>query len=487
MEHAPKIVRDRLRASAVAVDHPDADVLTAFSERTLPERERNQVLGHLAKCTDCREVIALALPADEPTLAVVHPTRGKWLTWPRLRWGLVAAGVIVVGSFGVLRYERSMHPAAIAGYVSSRRDAVAKEAKNQPAPIPSVAEEAQTQKTMTVPAAPSSAVPRPNATAEPKREFDRLEASDEFHGALRDQNVLVADSAGGTRLRSQALPHGPKPPVQQWQQNAMASTNNYADSSQSQLPVAPPPFAKQQAGNGVLVTARPPAPSATAPSIGGPVSVDNKAQTLDSLAANGRSTSLLVPSGSNSGAEVARAKPADTTVNAPQAQAAAAYTVSAAEGSNFSPSGSLVAESARWAINSAGGLQRSLDQGKTWQDVDVNSGAGDYEAKSLPLAMKSSRAKAPAKDKAESKVKPIVFRAVSANGPDVWAGGSETNLYHSTDSGGHWARVLPSWRGIELSGDIINLQFADTQHGRIITSSAEIWTTADAGQTWDKQ
>lgn len=465
------------------MDHPDADVLTAFSERALSEHERNQVLGHLAKCAGCREVIALALPAEEPTLAVVHPTRDKWVTWRRLRWGLVAAGVIVVGSFGALRYERSTHPVTVAGYVSSRMDAAAKEAKNEPAPVPG-AEEAQTQKTMTVPAA---AAPKPNATAEPKREFDRLEAFDEFHGAPRDQSALVANGASGARLRSQALPHGPKPPVQQWQQNAIANTNNYADSSQSQLSMAPRPFAKQQAANGLLVTARPPPPSTPAPSVGGPVSVDNKAQTPDSLAANGRSMTSLVPAGSNSGGEVARAKPAETTANAQQAQAAAAYTVSAAEGSNFSPSGSLVPESASWAINSAGGLQRSLDQGRTWQDVDVNSGAEDYEAKSLPLAMKSSRAKAAAKDKADSKAKPIVFRAVSANGPDVWAGGSEGNLYHSTDSGGHWARVLPSWRGIELTGDIINLQFADTQHGRIITSSAEIWTTADAGQTWDKQ
>jgi photosystem II stability/assembly factor-like uncharacterized protein len=48
-------------------------------------------------------------------------------------------------------------------------------------------------------------------------------------------------------------------------------------------------------------------------------------------------------------------------------------------------------------------------------------------------------------------------------------------------------KIIPSWRGIELTGDILNVQFADTQHGRIITSGTEIWTTADGGQTWDKQ
>ena len=88
--------------------------------------------------------------------------------------------------------------------------------------------------------------------------------------------------------------------------------------------------------------------------------------------------------------------------------------------------------------------------------------------------------------KTKTKMRPIVFRAVSANGPDVWAGGSEGNLFHSTDTGEHWVRIVPSWRGIELTTDILSLQFADPQHGRIVTSTAEIWTTADAGQTWDK-
>jgi photosystem II stability/assembly factor-like uncharacterized protein len=119
--------------------------------------------------------------------------------------------------------------------------------------------------------------------------------------------------------------------------------------------------------------------------------------------------------------------------------------------------------------------------------VDVTGRVGAASPSNLELAMKTRRAKVLAKDKADAKTAPIVFRAVSANGQDVWAGGSEGKLYHSTDAGNHWVRVVPSWRGIELTGDIMNLQFADPQHGRIITSATEIWLTADAGQTWDKQ
>src|SRR5215472_19210117 len=102
MENVPKIVMQRLQAQTAAVGHPDADLLTAFAERLLGETERNHVLEHLAGCRECRDVVALALPAEQPVIEVARPARGLWLTWPRLRWGLAAAGVIVVGSLGLL-------------------------------------------------------------------------------------------------------------------------------------------------------------------------------------------------------------------------------------------------------------------------------------------------------------------------------------------------------------------------------------------------
>ena len=66
MQNVPKIVRDRLQAAAPAVNHPDADLLTAFAERSLPEHERTVVLEHLARCGDCRDIVALALPEPSP-------------------------------------------------------------------------------------------------------------------------------------------------------------------------------------------------------------------------------------------------------------------------------------------------------------------------------------------------------------------------------------------------------------------------------------
>ena len=77
----------------------------------------------------------------------------------------------------------------------------------------------------------------------------------------------------------------------------------------------------------------------------------------------------------------------------------------------------------RWTISDAGALQRSVDGGQTWQDVTS----------------------AAANDATNSTLK-IIFRAlsVSTNASEVWAGGSDATLYHTTDAGNGWLRVFPS-------------------------------------------
>ena len=108
MQNVPKIVRERLKAPAGnhSQAHPDANALTAFAEQSLAEGERAVILDHLARCGDCRDVVALALPAIERVEAAVRrPARG-WFTWPVLRWTFVAAGVLAIAGLGVVRYQR---------------------------------------------------------------------------------------------------------------------------------------------------------------------------------------------------------------------------------------------------------------------------------------------------------------------------------------------------------------------------------------------
>jgi len=105
---------------------------------------------------------------------------------------------------------------------------------------------------------------------------------------------------------------------------------------------------------------------------------------------------------------------------------------------------------------------------------------------SMELAIASNKAGTTRKDKKATSTAPV-FRAVAANGADVWAGGTAAILYHSSDAGAHWVRVVPASESATLSGDILSLEFADAQNGRISTSTGEVWSTSDNGQSWKKQ
>src|ERR1051326_4587131 len=78
-------------------EHPDADLLSAFTEHLLSGQERERVLTHLAACAACREVVSLALPQEAEVVEAGAPA-GSWFRWPVLRWTALAATVIVVGA-----------------------------------------------------------------------------------------------------------------------------------------------------------------------------------------------------------------------------------------------------------------------------------------------------------------------------------------------------------------------------------------------------
>jgi hypothetical protein len=109
----------------------------------------------------------------------------------------------------------------------------------------------------------------------------------------------------------------------------------------------------------------------------------------------------------------------------------------------------------RWTLSPEGAVQRSGDSGKTWQAVSVAPGA--------------------------------TFRALSAMGVNVWAGGKAGALYHSADSGQTWAKLEPAAGGKKLDQDILHVDFSDPLHGIVNTANGEVWTTSDGGQTWQRK
>ncbi len=468
MHTIPKIVRERLKATTPAVNHPDADVLTAFAEQALPAAERNAVLDHLSRCGDCRDVVALALPATEATEIAPSPASSGWLTspgftWPTLRWGFVAVGVVAIASIGILQYRRRVAPETMAS----------KQAPHYAPDYEVAANEARTQP--------------PAATATPAPAEKRDEARAIPHTSLD------SGSAGGTSLAlTESKPRAPAgvPPRVHVPQttngisgsvlggpvlHGSVAANAWQQQGQSQgqqdLGLAAPSAAKKEQTAELSKT----------------VPVPTVSETVE---VQGQSAAVAIDQSEEaklSDQGVAKAKPAATTqANAP----APAPKLASPPAAQFDRMQAFAVPLPRWTISATGTLQRSFDQGNTWQGVDVSSvSALSSNLVSRDLDAKTSRLKAKDADKETLKQETTTptFRAVTATGPDVWAGGSDGVLYHSLDAGTHWTRVVPSAAGVLLSGDIVSLEFSDARHGKITTSASEVWTTSDDGQTWQKQ
>jgi hypothetical protein len=429
MRNVPKIVQARLPRASDEI-HPDADLLTAFAERSLGESERGQVMEHLARCGDCRDVVALALPAIDDAVPASSSNSNvrsgslipTWLTWPTLRWGVVTAGIVLVTSVGLLQYkERTQQNAALIPGPAQHE-----EKASAPLQSPQHYSDVAEQATVMGPEMAKQIPSRPMGRA-----------------------------SAGRGIRTDAL--------------ALAQTPNEASGVRSLNPAAPSPSilaAHPVDGSGASQMGMVHAESARM--------ADQSEQRL----AQNQTQPLLQKQGANS-LDVVKAKDSvEPQAGSSVAPAVAIPNLSLQNGLRAFP---------RWAISSSGALQRSSDAGKTWEEVDVSETApanAMQTESTMELKTQYRNKKAGKKDQANPVV---IFRAVAAVGPEVWAGGSSAMLYHSLDSGSHWTRVVPLEANGALTGDILSIEFLDPQHGTVATSAGEVWLTSDDGQVWHKQ
>jgi hypothetical protein len=345
MEKLPQSVLKQLQGSmGESGPHPHPDLLTAFSENSLPAQERTSVLDHLARCKDCRDILAIAasaaeFPVESKTLPAAGFAPSPWFVWPAFRWAALAAGVLIVASVGILQFGHKGQTRQLASNSLSNGtsfNATVHPSSEVAEPLPNHALDAQKTPTASQRSALRS-VPKSGPQSGSHRELDSEPA------------------------QAQLAENQPVPPLSQ---------DNSRDVVKAKNPVA-------SQANKAFATVSPQIP-----------------------------------------------------VPAPA--------------------------SLRWAIN-AGVLQRSGDEGRTWQTVNPSAGF------------------------------PAEFFAIAVNGADVWVGGSAGSLYHSRDSGAYWIAVTPSINGTSLTGNVIGIQFSDPQHASITTSTSEVWVTSDAGQTWAKR
>ena len=77
---------------------------------------------------------------------------------------------------------------------------------------------------------------------------------------------------------------------------------------------------------------------------------------------------------------------------------------------------------------------------------------------------------------------PVTFRVVATVGNNVWAGGSDGALFHSSDGGHAWSRVALAGE----QGAITSIHFDTAKQGSLTSDSGATWTTSDGGQTWGR-
>ena len=423
MQDLPKIVRDRLNSTSAqtgghpAPGHPDADLLAAFAEHSLPERERARLIQHLANCAECREVLTLAQPPLEHVTAVMHSP--GWLSWPVLRWGTVLALVAVVGAAVLLRHDSGPASQPNGGEMDART--ASRDHSHQPAVSgtlarqPAVAEMPTNELKNTLNSRPEKDTSK-TATADSKmrlKEADGTSRADKIPARSTDGLKSNYGVAAQTGAELAAAP--PPAPL-----DKKADQENQQAQDKQVTPYS--------AANAVQETGT---VNSAAPALKADEVVPGKAkEPLSKSKTEGTGTAGSIGMLSNAVADSARTQNRRVAFQ------------------------NLIPPIPRWTISSDGSLKRSLDAGKTWQKITVD----DHAA----------------------------FRAVSALGPDVWAGAAGGVLYHSGDAGEHWTRIKPAVNGSSLTADIVSLEFTDTQHGKLTTVNGETWTTTDAGQTWQK-
>jgi photosystem II stability/assembly factor-like uncharacterized protein len=114
--------------------------------------------------------------------------------------------------------------------------------------------------------------------------------------------------------------------------------------------------------------------------------------------------------------------------------------------------GTATVESVRphWRINDLGQLERSFGNG-AWQPMPT------HETSQLHV--------------------------VSVFGSEVWAGGENLRLEHSSDNGATWESIqLPAKNGYNHA--VAHIRFQTPQAGRIDSDDGTSWVTNDGGRTW---
>ena len=419
MAEIPKIAQRRLQNEQLGAEvaHPDADLLTAFAEQALPARERDQVLAHLYRCTDCRQVAALAGAAvAEPELVAApklvdrKPGRSFWSLRP-LRWTAAAATAAVVLSAVWLnrpqRTELIAPPAPVATLQNSPRSdaSVPLENASDKGPLtPDGRTQIELLRSKSGPASPA----RPAGPVAKDRGADESVVKKEGEVAARAE--ISKDQVELLRPANEPARQAIGGPIRM---------------TGGALKAKSAPLEEKVAANDATV---PPRPSAASPEI----TMTYSRQTAAELAP----ADQVAESQANGSAS---ATPRDSASHVRVGPMATPLPNDQASLATLQKSLDLKSAGTLWRVSSSGELQQSTDSGQNWRTA-----LGEHPSK---------------------------FKAVASAGATVWAGGDDGALWSSLNNGLTWRKLAPSVDGHSPRGTVENIQLAAPKNVTFRTSA----------------
>lgn len=389
-------------------NHPEAEALSAFAERALPAHERNHVLAHLAVCSRCRQVVALARQAEEfespalvaaaaaaPSLAttVAHRRTAWWRNW-HFAWIPVAA---LVATVSLVAYIHIVHIDRIAELARINPPAVSQIEALSPSPALSQNETAPASSAQSAPPSESkqqNPSPPPSAKSQPHLpSFTDAPAPPEPKAAFAGAAAAPRSPLPAPRALSSEQAPAPPPPPSATQTVTVASDQPAPETASAQQFVSLQPTLK--AANSPL-RATPPPPATPLSSPASPAAPQLQAEREKKFTDFNRqvettetSDHLSAARANPQSASVGAAVSASNTSGAAHAQPAASnHTSIASFGSALGhlsaagtagtpihlPSGLALASIASsgpllLAIDNSGALFLTQDSGVTWRQV----------------------------------------------------------------------------------------------------------------------
>ena len=423
----PKSARDLLAKQVPPEEHPSADLLNGYVEQSLAAGEKTLVMNHLAVCGECRELVFLASGvAPEESISAIPNDREK-----------AAAANEPHRSNWIWRWKWAIPAVAVfvitAGVLIERDRRQSKFDRAIPE-VAAVKQQTQLstpkdeEKSRDLAIQPSTVEKKAAPPAKKKSELE----NETYVKDTRERDKLDAatrrQEPGQAQTRYWAM-----------QQSQMSRPQGAPSGTVIGGPLpSQPPQSTAAAATGGSHTQPSAAPTPSRSQTVEVTSADN-ADLSTNFAAN-------APNGGN-----------DLTYNQKPAAALKSGIASSAESASslnkIVAAHKPVPPSAQWRITADGHLERAFT-------------AGDW-TRVLPE-------------------QPVSFRVVSVIGSDVWAGGNDGVLFHSTDRGLTWNKVPLTANGQSERGAIVSVSFDSTLQGSITTDSGVTWSTSDGGQSWQK-